>query len=88
MNGQIKMDLGPVYGQQWREWLSPYADKIDQLSNVVEQIKSNQIKTFDCKRLEPVRHSKNGVATALFIPVLYLPMADYLVNYIGVLIYF
>ena len=37
-----KGDLGPVYGQQWREWPSPYkGQKIDQLSNVVEQIKSN-----------------------------------------------
>lgn len=34
-------DLGPVYGQQWRSWQTPDGRKIDQISNVIEQIKNN-----------------------------------------------
>ncbi len=34
-------DLGPVYGYQWRSWPAPDGRKIDQLSQVVEQIKNN-----------------------------------------------
>jgi thymidylate synthase len=34
-------DLGPVYGVQWRSWLAPNGKKIDQISNVIEQIKKN-----------------------------------------------
>jgi thymidylate synthase len=34
-------DLGPVYGKQWRAWLTPDGRKIDQISNVIEQIKKN-----------------------------------------------
>jgi thymidylate synthase len=34
-------DLGPVYGYQWRSWPTPDGDKIDQLSNLIEQIKNN-----------------------------------------------
>ena len=34
-------DLGPVYGKQWRSWLTPDGRKIDQISNVIEQIKKN-----------------------------------------------
>jgi len=34
-------DLGPVYGQQWRAWPSDNGETIDQISQLIEQIKSN-----------------------------------------------
>ncbi len=33
-------DLGPVYGKQWRSWACPDGQTIDQLSELVEQIKT------------------------------------------------
>ena len=34
-------DLGPVYGSQWRSWPTPDGRHVDQISQVIEQIRSN-----------------------------------------------
>jgi len=40
-------DLGPVYGRQWRSWGCPNGKAIDQLSEIIQQIKT----TPDSRRM-------------------------------------
>ena len=39
-------DLGPIYGKQWRSWLAPDGRVIDQISNVIDQIKRNPFNLY------------------------------------------
>jgi thymidylate synthase len=34
-------DLGPIYGRQWRAWAAPDGRSIDQMSRIIEQIRSD-----------------------------------------------
>ncbi len=56
-------DLGPVYGEQWRSWKAADGKVIDQLSNVIEQIKENP----DSRRLLVVAFNP-GVVDEMALP--------------------
>jgi thymidylate synthase len=51
-------DLGPVYGQQWRAWKTADGRTIDQIADVVQQIKTNP----DSRRMLVVAFNPGDVA--------------------------
>ena len=62
-------DLGPVYGRQWRSWPTPDGGSIDQMANVVADIRRNpDFAPADRHRLEPGGERSHG-AVALPLPV-------------------
>lgn len=56
-------DLGPVYGAQWRSWETADGRTIDQIKNVVEQIKKNP----DSRRLLVVAYNP-GLVDQMALP--------------------
>lgn len=38
-----KGQLGPIYGKQWRRWQGPSGDSVDQIANVITQLKKNPL---------------------------------------------
>lgn len=51
-------DLGPIYGQQWRSWKAADGRTIDQISDVINQIKNNP----DSRRMMIVAFNPGDVA--------------------------
>ena len=68
-------DLGPVYGEQWRSWKKPDGTTIDQISNVLEQIKHNP----DSRRLMVVAYNP-GVADEMALPPCHSLFQFYVAN--------
>lgn len=50
-------DLGRVYGAQWRSWQTPDGRTVDQVANVIEQIKKNP----DSRRLLVVAYNPGEI---------------------------
>ena len=65
-------DLGPIYGYQWRSWPTPDGRHVDQIAQVVEQIRANPDSPPPHRlRLERRRHPRDGAAAVPHdVPVL------------------
>ncbi|AUD79830.1 thymidylate synthase [Kangiella profundi] len=68
-------DLGPVYGEQWRSWKKPDGTTIDQISNVLHQIKTNP----NSRRLMVVAYNP-GVADEMALPPCHSLFQFYVAN--------
>ncbi|WP_223671208.1 thymidylate synthase [Kangiella shandongensis] len=68
-------NLGPVYGEQWRSWKRPDGTTVDQISNVLEQIKTNP----NSRRLMVVAYNP-GVADEMALPPCHSLFQFYVAN--------
>ena len=57
-------ELGPVYGKQWRSWEAADGTTIDQISNVIEEIKKNP----DSRRLRVVAFNPSDISKMALPP--------------------
>lgn len=81
-------DLGPVYGAQWRSWATPDGRTIDQMAELVEQIKNKP----DSRRLiisawnpsvlpdEGVAPNENAAAGKMALPPCHTLFQFYVLN--------
>ncbi len=68
-------DLGPVYGEQWRSWKKPDGGSVDQISQLIEQIKNNP----DSRRLMVVAYNP-GIVDEMALPPCHSLFQFYVVN--------
>jgi len=68
-------NLGPVYGEQWRAWRKPDGGTVDQISNLVHNIKNNP----DSRRLLVVAYNP-GVADDMALPPCHSLFQFYVAN--------
>lgn len=68
-------NLGPVYGEQWRSWKTADGQAIDQLKNIIEQIKTNP----DSRRLLVVAYNP-GVVDQMALPPCHAFFQFYVAN--------
>jgi thymidylate synthase len=68
-------NLGPIYGKQWRNWQTVLGNSIDQMSNLVQQIKTNP----DSRRLI-VSAWNVGELPQMALPPCHLLMQFYVAN--------
>ena len=64
-------ELGPVYGHQWRSWPDYKGGTIDQIQYVLDQLKNNQLPSYDRISVECSRGQRDGTASlSHHLPVL------------------
>eukprot|EP01132_Coremiostelium_polycephalum_P000127 gene127-173_t len=69
-------NLGPVYGSQWRSWPTANGDTIDQISQVIQQIKENP----DSRRLL-VSAWNVGIIPQMALPPCHVLFQFYVANH-------
>lgn len=68
-------NLGPVYGEMWRSWPAPDGKQIDQISNVLDQIKNNP----DSRRILVVAYNP-GLVDQMALPPCHALFQFYVAN--------